>query len=143
MGQPLPLPKRIPFPPTKQVKDALLKEGVILELDDEGAEFVQYKLPAEWSMVDNSAREDMPEFHIVDNHNMIHFTISGIWKESYDNHIQIYHVTPPTKLQKKTQPMIPSETSSRVMLSKFAEAIDPLQQAQNPVEVIRKPQFQT
>jgi hypothetical protein len=131
MGQPLPLPQRIPrlnleSDEGKKLLQALSNVGITLEESTEC--YVRYTMPSSWKMVDDSLRQDLPRFHMVDEKNLIHFTVSGSWKGSYDNKLQLIQVEPPRLFESKNQnePLIPSETSDEELLGRFAEVFDPL-----------------
>lgn len=115
MQQPLPLPERIPRPNVeseqgKNLVEALKKAGIVLE---EGSEwYARYTIPSGWTMIDDSLREDVPQFYLLDEKNLIHFSISGTWKETYDNELYLTQVTPPRIFKSQRQSDLSlSETS--------------------------------
>ena len=75
--------------------------------------------------VDNSYRQDLPEFHIIDNTNMVRFTITGSWKGSYDNKLTIHKVSNSYEFKPHESELIPSETNDFAIAGKFGEALDP------------------
>lgn len=125
MGQPLPLPERIPRPDSKKQMAELEEAGVILE--DSTERYVGYTMPKGWKMVDDSWREDLPQFYIVDDKNMARFSIHGSWKGTYDNALTLTTVDTPRLFERRNrdQSLIPSETSDGALVGKFAEAADP------------------
>ena len=83
-----PLPEKIPRPDNYLLK--YMKRCGINVHTTTPNEYVSYDLPVGWNMVNNSRREDLPSFHIIDNKNMIQFTISGSWgQKRYDDHLTI------------------------------------------------------
>ena len=131
MGQQLPLPYKIPKPVGDQCE--LFQEmGIIVcnNNDNENAMYVSYTLPNGWRMVDNSFREDIPIFIIIDNKDMIRVRISGSWKGSYDNKLRM-RVCDKLELEKYTKPeselINASETSGPNLIGQFAQALDPEQ----------------
>ena len=120
-GKPLPLPRRIPRP-SNAVSEKLQSCNIIVN-DNPKSEYLTYTLPDGWKMVDDSWREDLPEFRIIDHQEMIHFTISGAWKGTYDNKIEIYTVETPTKYMKRYEKIIPSETKGEVLVGKILDAV--------------------
>jgi len=119
MGQTLPLPERIPKPNTKTLTEMKVC-GIIVEDADE--EYVTYTLPKGWKMVDSSWREDLPDFYIIDSSDMKRFCISGSWKGTYDNKLNIRSVKQEKYESPKSTP-IPSETSGPVLYNKLETAI--------------------
>lgn len=96
MGQPLPLPEKIPFPRTTKQEIALAEMGIIIHPIPEGEkdlDHTTYTLPEGWRMVNTNpdGRQDLPEWHILDEENKMRVFVSGRWKVSYDNnlHLQI------------------------------------------------------
>jgi len=61
MGQPLPLPERIPLP-KDSVSQSMIEKGFTFgdKVDIEGKTFVNYTLPEGWRFVNNSWRQDLP-----------------------------------------------------------------------------------
>jgi len=100
-------------------------------------QYVHYKLPIGWKTVDNSWRQDLPEFLIIDNNNMTRVSISGAWKGAYDNHltliilegkqIKLYESPNDTTVEA-------SQTSNANLMGQFAEAFDPLHRPYNKQE---------
>lgn len=124
MGQPLPLPKRIPRP-TGKVLTAMNECGITIDIQSED-EYVTYSLPSGWRMVNDSHREDLPEYHIVDDKNMVRCSITGAWKGTYDNKLHLSWTKEPYEFEARHGKMIPSETNGAALVGKFAEALDPL-----------------
>ena len=124
MGQPLPLPERIPVPSQKTLT-AMTACGIQLDQESQSV-YREYTLPTGWKMVDNSWRQDLPEYYIVDELGLTRFCISGSWKGSYDNELRISTVHEPKLLKRREEELIPSETSNAAMIGKFAEALDPV-----------------
>ena len=130
MGVPMPLPERIPMPNDEQ--HLLLKsmgiEIIVPENDTEQKQqYVKYKLPEGWKMVDSSWRRDLPDFYIIDDESKKRISIFGSWKGSYDNELrlrilrddQIELYVPP-----KDDTVEASETSNQNIIGQFAEAMD-------------------
>jgi hypothetical protein len=86
MGQPLPLPERIPKPNDIQIL-SLLHMGLELDLENDSEQFIKYELPIGWRMVDCSEKQDMPDFYIIDHKKMKRISISGSWKGLHDNEL--------------------------------------------------------
>jgi hypothetical protein len=120
MGQPLPLPNRIPQP-TGYVASEFDKMGIKYETGDE--KYVSYTLPDGWSMKDKSWREDLPNFAIVDTDGMIRAVVSGSWKETYDNRLSINIPDELELFEKPKDEVIPSETSVPAIVGKIAGAL--------------------
>lgn len=117
MGQSLPLPERIPKPDEKTF--AKMKDKNITVDMESNDLYVSYTLPLGWKMVDNSWRQDLPEYHIVDDNNLVHFSIFGAWKETYDNKLSIRAVENPHKLVPQEEKVIPGETNDVAIISKI------------------------
>lgn len=125
MGQPLPLPAKIPRPTTGQ-QGKLENMGIQTHTENDAQQYVTYTLPDGWRMVDCSVRADMPEFDIVDIEKNIRVVIEGCWKGSYDNklnmHIQSEPYSKYEEPSEKKDP-IPSQTDGPALLNKFEDAI--------------------
>ena len=93
MGQPLPLPEKIPRPTDAQ-NESLKQMGIIVDLDGQDPDvtppYVTYKLPNEWKIVNRSWRNDLPIYYIVDDQNKRRVSICGAWKGTYDNELNMY-----------------------------------------------------
>jgi hypothetical protein len=131
MGQPLPLPEKIPRPNLesengRKLMNELKQVGITLE--DSTEAYVRYTLPEGWKMVDDSWREDLPRFYILDQKDMMHFSIQGSWKGTYDNELTLTKVPTPAffQPQNRDKPLIPSETSTGAVLGSLGEVLDPL-----------------
>ena len=120
MGQPLPLPERIPRPNETMLK-SMQQSNIQVNMSDESS-YVTYTLPSGWNIVNASWRQDLPNWHIIDEHNIIQYSISGAWKETYDNDIKLYNGSK-TKYVEKTTPQIPSETSTVAILGNICDAL--------------------
>jgi hypothetical protein len=95
MGQPLPLPERIPLPHEHERKSMIEKGFTFGEKKEiEGKWFTNYTLPDGWRFVDNSRRHDLPHWVFVGSDNMVYYAVCGAWKGTYDNDIEFYSVTP-------------------------------------------------
>jgi hypothetical protein len=145
MGQICPLPQRIPCP-SVEVATIMKQQGIQLHdlLDEAGQRkaYVQYTLPSGWKMVDDSWRQDLPCFHIVDADGMIRYTVSGSWKGTYDNELHLSMKKDPIKYEPRNAPVEASQTSTAAIAGKFAEALDPLHRpAQLPSHVSRTPDY--
>jgi hypothetical protein len=139
MGQPLPLPERIPRPDAN-VAEALKQDSIIVN-DEIDQEYLTYKLPAGYSMVDDSCREDLPCFHIINQSSEILFTVHGTWKGSYDNHLSIKIPESVEKFVPPTSRLQKSETSGTAMMGQFMQAVDPDHRPPNEYSVLRKPAY--
>ena len=120
MGQNLPLPEQIPVP-NPELANCMTKSGI--KLHQTGDTYIKYDLPGMWQMVNDSSREDLPRFHIIDADGNIRYTISGAWKGTYDNELRI-HKGSEKKFMPKDDEIIPSETSGAAMAAKFSAALD-------------------
>jgi hypothetical protein len=83
MGQPLPLPERIPRP-SDDILCEMNKFGISIHDDPtdgyEGRDlFVKYTLPAGWNMVNGSKTTSSIKYFIMDENNKAHFQITGAW----------------------------------------------------------------
>jgi hypothetical protein len=91
-------------------------------------DYVRYTLPQGWRMVDNSFRQDLPEFYIIDADNMKRVSISGAWKGAYDNDLSL-HVLKGDSIKAYKAPaeeMIEaSETSNGNLMVMFGNAMTP------------------
>lgn len=150
MGQSMPLPKRIPRPDIKtesgrEVAAALEKAGIHLEEEHTDTKsndkYALYTMPVGWKMVDDSLRQDLPNFYIVDDKNMQRFNVAGVWKETYDNDLWIEVTEPPIpfKAQNKKEPLVPNQTSKVVLRAKLKEAfkLNPLKRPSLPLTASR------
>jgi len=118
MGQVLPLPEKIPNPKGK-TREAMENCGIAINTGDD---YVGYTLPAGWEMVDVSWRMDLPNYYMVDDQGMARFSISGSWKGTYDNYLEIKTVQEPHKLERREKEPEPSQTSETAMREKFKKA---------------------
>jgi len=93
--QTFPLPSRIPVPTSGQL--AKLNEmGITIGDEIEG--YVLYTMPEGWKMRNNTVREDMPKFVMVDSDDNIRVVVSGVWKEAHDNELwMMFEKVPYTK----------------------------------------------
>lgn len=96
MGQPMPLPERIPRP-TNEVMEKMEKAGICFpdEENENQLAYIKYSLPVGWRLVDDSEREDFPRWQCVDKEDMVRFTVSGVWKGTYDNELMLYWLDQP------------------------------------------------
>jgi hypothetical protein len=117
MGQPLPLPERIPVPNSK-TSQALTDCGVVVN-GQPNCLYVTYTLPENWKMIDNSDRVDIPVWYIVDANNLARFQIAGAWKGVYDNELSIRIVESPYLVKPRSEEPTPSETSNTNLALKF------------------------
>lgn len=92
MGQPLPLPERIPKPNDKQA--LRLKEMGIVVTPEENKFYWLCALPDGWRWENDSARNDLPCWTVVDNQEMIRVRVVGSWKGAYDNELRLKIKTP-------------------------------------------------
>lgn len=87
MGQSLPLPERIPHPDNATAA-ALSAAGVIVDYEDKN-DYLAYRLPSDWQLVDRSYGPEDLEYHIVDDEGMTRFSITGAWNGSCDENLTI------------------------------------------------------
>lgn len=107
----MPLPERIPKP-NGVIAEQMEKCGIKFDKDDKSL-YVTYILPQGWRTVDDSWREDLPNFFIVDDQGMVRFGVTGAWKGTYDNELHLTYVKNPYKFEAKNkQKLIPSETNA-------------------------------
>lgn len=122
MGQPFPLPTRIPFP----------SQDIYSKMVDLGFQFgdsycqkkqhlISYTLPSGWQLLDNSYRADIPEWYFVDTDNMCRFAITGSWKGTYDNELYISYINSPYPYVPRNTLPIPSETDGPQIISKIMD----------------------
>ena len=78
MGPPLPLPIRIPLP-DQSVLDQMTADGIKVHVQPDKA-YASYELPEGWKMVNSSSQADLPVFFIIDEKQLQHYLISGVWK---------------------------------------------------------------
>lgn len=140
MGQALPLPERIPLP-KGEVRTALTDAGIVLLDAKENMLFVSYTLPAGWKMVDNSTRQDLPLWYMIDDAKRIRFVIQGVWKETYDNKLSIYIGSSEPFVPRVADLIIPSETSLGAMSGRLGEMLDPLGRPAAPLSAHRSQPF--
>ena len=73
----------------------IIIDNVPIKYNQYEQEFVEYTLPSGWRTVNNSHREDCPDFFILDDHNMARFTIGSSWQDMHDNDIHMSMITEP------------------------------------------------
>lgn len=137
MGQPLPLPERIPLPNDERTKIALAEAGVRLHAED-NARYVKYTLPEGWRLVDDSWRQDLPDYYLLDAENMKRFSIFGSWKGAYDNALRIRVIKEPKLFKGRNEPMQASETSDIALINKLTG-----DKMELPEHAEREPDFQS
>jgi hypothetical protein len=122
MGQPLPLPTKIPVPSSNVISE-LGDMGITIE--DSQQTYSAYRMPDGWKMVDRSWRQDLPKFSMVDTDNNIRVTISGAWKETYDNDItlRVQHAPFEKFVHDPSAKIIPSETSVGAIITRYHKAM--------------------
>lgn len=128
MGQPMPLPERIPMPNANLLKK-MNEFGFIINND--GQHYVRYSVPGGWSLKNHSWREDLPDYYFVDRNNMARISITGSWKETYDNQLSIHIIDEPFSYEPRKEKVIPSETTASKIAAEFAEAFDPFHRPAN------------
>lgn len=99
MGQPLPLPERIPRPNETQLRSLELMGITVIEdemkedLDKHDkiikSSYLRYTLPQGWKMVDASWRQEFPDYYIIDGNGMKRVSVGGSWKGIYDNSLSL------------------------------------------------------
>lgn len=117
MGQPMPLPERVPVPLPSQV-ETLTSMGI--QFGDLNDEFTSMKLPDNWSFINDSHREDLPRWSIVDAAGMIRARVSGAWKGMYDNKLHFVLCEGNEKHVPRAEPTEPSEP--RLMMESMVTA---------------------
>jgi len=125
MGQPLPLPEKIPYP-SEEIKNSLKNDGIVL-LDEKSKKYVHYSLPNGWKMVDDSSKQQFPRFYFIDENEMTQYKIFGTWKGYETDYLEISKVESPLKYVRKTEKVIRSETDNLTMMGTFMEILDPEQ----------------
>jgi len=80
MDGPLPLPTRIPNPTDEQLM-LLIAMGFAIDYTNytEGDKYVEYDLPKEWKIIDDSTLKQSPLFSIVDEKQLERVKIYGSW----------------------------------------------------------------
>lgn len=132
MGQPLPLPERVPAVGNRE-RQALAECGVIVE-DSERERYVCYTLPEGWRMVDISTHPARPDWLIVDNEDNIRFKICGFWQGGYDDMLNwSFYEKPFTKLTEVVKAREPelSKTNDAALRKEHAGTIRKVQQQFN------------
>ena len=104
MGQPLPLPQRIPAPDDYTCK-LMIEKGFTIgdAIDIEHKSFVTYTMPEGWKFINNSWRQDLPQWEFVCPDGLVHFSVNGAWKGSYDNDITLSALMIPRKFDPVSQ----------------------------------------
>lgn len=131
MGQPMPLPERIPRPRTDKQAEQLAAMGLTWCAEECDAKtgrpvsYVQYTLPDGWRMVDRSRRSDLPDFAIVDSDEMIRITIAGSWKGTYDNELRLRVEDGTARFMPETEPMQYEPSGEQRFAGRMAQALDP------------------
>ena len=121
--QTFPLPSRIPAPTSGQ-RAKLNEMGITIGDEFEG--YVLYTMPEGWEMKNNTVREDMPKFVMVDSNDNIRVEVSGVWKGNDDNKLWLmFEKAPYTKYvcQEKSGNFCFSITDTLVM-AVFGNDID-------------------
>lgn len=86
MGQAMPLPERIPRPCEKEL-EILKALGFNI---GEGEDYVPLVLPQGYRWVDNSPREDLPDWYIVNDENLAVVEVYGNWKGTFWDRLQLH-----------------------------------------------------
>lgn len=107
MGQILPLPERIPKP-RGETEESMKACGIRVNNEPDESyhtdqQYVTYSLPIGWRTVDNSQCAELPIFYIVDNNNMVRFSITGTWRETYDNDLHLNTIKEPYEFKPLTR----------------------------------------
>lgn len=146
-SQPLPLPLRVPIP-TSQILNELKQVGVILNNDaisvssrstyKSNGQYVTYSLPTGWQMVNDSEREDIPWYYLLDQEKKKRFRIQGQWK-GYDSDYLMWFIEENPKVYTRTSnTMEQSQTSDHALTLKLMEHLDPLKRSSFPLPNIPK-----
>ena len=114
MGQPLPLPERIPVP-KDTCKNKLEELGFTFNIQ-EGKDLCFYTMPDGYSFIDNSKRRDVPEWFFVDSEGMARAQVCGAWKETYDNDIKIAYIDSPYKFMPIATSQLKRQLQSRLKI---------------------------
>ena len=129
MGASLPLPERVPLPSDA---DLVFFEGkgikFMLETTTRcaGVSVCPIELPAGWLLVDRSAREDLPNWVIIDGDDRIWASINGAWKGAYDNELSIDARDGTDRFVKPVADPIPAEhTPDALVATGLAIGLDP------------------
>jgi hypothetical protein len=99
MGQSLPVPEKIPYPRTTKQSNELVNMGIVIHSipeEEKDKEHATYELPEGWRMVNTNpdGRQDLPEWHILDEKNQMRVLVSGHWRVSYDNNLHLRILDP-------------------------------------------------
>lgn len=123
MCQPLPLPERIPFPRGEKQKQQLFDMGITWDSEGED-KYVTYTLPNGWQMINATTfRNDLPKWYIVDSEMRKRVCISGSWKGTYNNDLNMdVYKEPGEILVIKDRNPQPSETDDVAILHKVIKA---------------------
>lgn len=123
MGQPLPLPGKIPVPADDATRHELKTLGI--SIYDDSEMYSTYSLPEGWTMRDATDRRvDQPQWYIVDELEQIRVCINGSWKKTYSNKLYIEVCHAPYKMFKKPSGVpAPCETSVEALGAKLIDAI--------------------
>ncbi len=124
MGAMMPLPERVPCPDEQQ-RDDLESMGFIVGNEDNT--YVTLTLPEgmEWRSIGH--REDFPDWHVVSKEEKAFVHVSGSWKGTYDNHLNL-RVTPEGvkgKFASTRETEEFSETSGPMVLAKLVDVLNP------------------
>lgn len=113
MGQPMPLPERVPLPGDSYMAKDVTGWGI--KFSDEKDGYATMTLPEGWTFNDISWREDLPKWVIVDANNMIRASVSGAWKGAYDNRLTFYVSDGTEPYVPRQEPAEPSETQDMML----------------------------
>lgn len=120
MGQALPLPERIPIPDQTQRVSLEAMGFTFGNTPIEG--YLPIAFPSGYHWHNNSWREDLPEWYILNSENLAVVCVEGSWKGSYDNKLELYVYDTPTVVKFNRTPPIPSQTSKEALIEKAIDA---------------------
>lgn len=89
---------RIPLPTSSTILDAMNHYGIIIH-EEPGVRYFKYTLPPGWRAVDESSYPEFIRFHLVDDKNMVHFTISNVMKGVNYNGLELFMLINPYQLK--------------------------------------------
>jgi len=133
MGQPLPLPEKIPQP-NEEILTSMKNDGINI-LGEPQDEFVKYSLPEGWKMRDVSERQDLPNYYIVDENDNAKYSIDGTWKGSFDNYLEL-KIAEKKKVLPKENGMERNQASDVSLVSNLIVDNDPLKRPHNLPDIL-------
>ena len=126
MGAALPLPERIPYPNEETLR-AMKADGINVHEKTSESKYVTYSLPPGWKMVDDSLRQDIPVYYILDEQDMRRYSVKGSWKEIHENELFLSKVSMPEKHVPRKELVKTNQTSAVALMKEYADVDDVLQ----------------